>query len=239
MIELIHKYPILIKLMLTLVTVAFIFTGGYLFTREDTASYAAKVGKAKIGMQQYQDTLSRMEEFYRKIYQGNIPPDMMKKLGLEKKALDLLVDKEIQLQEAEKQGISVSDDELSDAVHENKSFLGEDGRFSKARYTEVLKANGMTPAVYERELKDELTVEKFKRMVKDAVYLSENEVRDAYKKQLASQKKEFKEEEFQAQKENLWRVQTLLAQERLMNSFMDGLRKNYKVEPNPSLKPAA
>jgi len=237
MIELIHKYPILIKLLLTLVTVAFVFTGGYFFTREDTSSYAAKVGKAKIGMQEYQDTLTRMEELYRKIYQGSIPPEMMKKI--EKQALDTLVDKEILLQEAEKQGISVSDDELSDAVHENKSFLGDDGRFSKERYIGILKANGMTPAVYEKEMKDELTVDKLRKMVKDAVYLSENEVRDAYKKQLAAQKKEFKEEEFQAQKENLWRVQTLLAQEKLMSSFMDGLRKNYKVEPNPSLKPAA
>jgi peptidyl-prolyl cis-trans isomerase D len=239
MIELIHKYPVLIKLLLTLVTVAFVFTGGYMFSREDTGSYAAKVGEAKIGMQEYQDALTRMEEFYNKIYQGNIPPDMMKKLGLEKKALDALVDREILLQEANKQGILVSDDELSDAVHENKSFLGEDGRFSKARYTEILKANGMTPVVYERELKNELTVDKFKKMVKDAVYLSENEVRDAYKKQLAAQKKEFKEEEFQAQKENLWRIQTLLAQEKLMSSFMDGLRKNYEIEINPSLKTAA
>lgn len=239
MIELIHKYPILIKLMLTLVTVAFVFTGGYLFTKEDTTSYAAKVGNAKIGMQEYQDTLNRMQEFYRKIYQGNIPPDMMKKLNLEKKALSALVDRAILLQEAEKQGISVSVDELSDAVHENKSFLGEDGRFSKELYVEILKRNNMTPAVYEKELKDELTVDKFRRMVKDAVFLSENDVRDAYKKQLASQKKEFKEEDFQAQKENLWRIQTMLAQEKLMTSFMDGLRKNYKVEYSPSLKTSA
>jgi len=237
MIELIHKYPILIKVMMTVVVVAFVFTGGYLFTREDTGSYAAKVGDAKIGMQEYQDALARMEEVYRKIYQGSIPPEMAKKM--EYKVLGDLVDKEIQLQEAEKQGITVSDDELSDAVHEYKAFLGEDGRFSKERYADLLKAQGMTPVVFERELKDELTVDKFRKMVKDAVYLSENDVRDAYKKQLAAQKKEFKEEEFQAQKENLWRVQTLLAQEKLMSSFMDGLRKKYKIEVSPSLKTPA
>ena len=237
MIELIHKYPILIKLLLTLVTVAFIFTGGYMFTREDASSYAAKIGDAKIGMQEYQDASTRMEEFYKKIYQGDIPPELMKKMKL--KVLGELVDQEILLQEAEKQGISVSDDELSEAVHEYKSFKGEDGRFNKERYVALLKAQGMTPVVFERKLKDELTVNKFKKMVKDAVYLSENEVRDAYKKQIASQKKEFKEEEFQAQKENLWRVQTLLVQEKLMSSFMNGLRKNYKIEVNPSLKLAA
>jgi hypothetical protein len=93
--------------------------------------------------------------------------------------------------------------------------------------------------VYERELKNELTVDKFRKMVKDAVFLSESEVRESYKKQLAGQKKVFKEEEFQAQKENLWRIQTLLAQEKLMGSFMDGLRKTYEVEISPSLKPAA
>ena len=236
MIELIHKHPVLIKALLTLVTVSFVLTGGWLLGKESTSDWAAKVGKRKITLQTYQDAENRMQEFYRKIYQGNMPEDLMKKLNVGKKALDALVDKEIILQEAAKQGISVSDSELASSIKDNKSFQAEGGGFSKERYTTLLKYNGMTPSMYEHDLRDELTVEKFRNMVKESAYLSDNEVREAYKKQLAAQGKEFKEEDYQAQKENVWRMLNSSAQEKAMASFMDGLKKNYKVEINPSVQ---
>jgi peptidyl-prolyl cis-trans isomerase D len=239
MIELIHRHPIIIKVLLTVVTVSFVLTGGWLLGKEETTDFAAKVGRDKITMQQYEDSLYRMQEFYRRVYQGNIPEDVMKKLDLGKRAIEALVEKRMVLQEADKLGISVSDKEVADAVMENKSFQGDDGRFSKARYEEVLKANGMNPALFERSLRDDLIVEKFKKMVKDSVYLSEDDVREAYKKQLASQNKPFKEEEFQAQKQNLWRIQTLVEQEKALASFMAGLRNSYKVVINPRLLAAS
>jgi peptidyl-prolyl cis-trans isomerase D len=239
MIELIHRHPIIIKVLLTVVTVTFVLTGGWLLGKEETTDYAAKVGRYKITMQQYEDSLYRMQEFYRRIYQGNMPEEVMKKLDLGKRAIEALVDKRMLLQEAEKEGISVSDREVADAVMENKSFQGDDGRFSKARYVEVLKANGMNPALFERSLREDLIVDKFKKMVKDSVYLSEDDVREAYKKQLASQNKPFKEEEFQAQKQNLWRIQTLIEQEKALASFMAGLKDSYKVVINPRLLAAS
>lgn len=235
MIELIHKYPILIKVLLTVVTVSFILTGGWMLGKEGTNDYAAKVNGQKIPMQAYDDAVNRMNDFYRKIYQGNMPEDLLKKLDIGKKALDALVEREIILQEAGKQGITVTDSELSDAIQNNKSFAGPDGNFDKSTYIKVLQLNGLTPAMYEKSLRDDLVAEKFRRMVKDAAYVSEDDVREAYKKQLAAQKKEFDEKDFQAQKENLWRMQTMAAQEQLMNSFMDGVKKSYKVEVNPQV----
>jgi peptidyl-prolyl cis-trans isomerase D len=235
MIELIHKHPIIIKVLLTVVTVTFVLTGGWLLGKEEVTDYAAKVGRDKITMQAYEDAVYRMQEFYRNIYKGNMPEDVMKKLDLNKRALQALIEQKIVLQEAEKQGISASDQEVADAVTENKSFQGADGRFSKAAYEEVLRRSGMNPAIFERSLREELVVEKFKKMVKDSVYVSEADVRDAYKKQLAALNKPFKEEEFQAQKQNLWRIQTLIEQEKALASFMDGLRNSYKVVVNPRL----
>ena len=81
MIELIHKHPILIKVLLAVVTITFIL-GGWFISMEDKASYAAKVGKEKITMQEYQDSVYRLQEFYRKAYQGAVPEEVMKKLDL-------------------------------------------------------------------------------------------------------------------------------------------------------------
>lgn len=235
MIELIHRHPVLIKILLAVVTLSFIVTGGWMLGREDVANYAAKVGNEKITMTQYQEALDRMQEFYRNLYKGNIPDDVLKRLDLNKRTIQALVDQKLLVDEAKKQGLTVTDQELSDAVTENKSFQDDSGRFDRSRYAQVLQANGMTPALYERRLRDELLADKLRNMVKDSVYITDNEVRAFYKGHLTSQKKEFDEKDFQAQKDNLGRMLTAAMQENAVASLLEGLRKSNKVEISPSI----
>jgi len=231
MIEFIHKYPVLIKVLLSVVTITFIGTGGWLIGKEEMGDYAAKVEGKKISMQQYRSAAERMEQFYRRIYQGNIPEDMLKKMNIGQKALDALIDKEILLLEAKKQGISVTDDEIRDAVKENKTFNDEGGNFDKKRYIDVLKANNLTTAQYENSLREEIAVDRLRKVVKDAVFVNDNELREAYKKQNPG--KPFEEAEFQKQKDSLYRSQTMMEQEKVMSAYMEGLKKAYKVQVNP------
>ncbi len=235
MIELIHRHPVLIKVLLAVVTLTFVVTGGWMMGKEDVADYAAKVGKEKITMVQYEEALDRMQEFYRNLYKGNIPEDVLKRLDLNKRTIQALVDQKLLVDEAQKQGLTVTDQELSDAVTGNKSFQDDSGRFDRSRYAQVLQANGMTPALYEHQLRDEMLADKFRNMVKDSVYVTDNELRDFYKAHLASQKKEFDEKEFQTQKENLRRMLTTVMQEKAVASFQEGLRKSNKVEISPSI----
>ena len=235
MIELIHRYPVLIKVLLAVVTLTFVVTGGWMMGKEDVADYAAKVGKDKITMVQYQEALDRMQEFYRNLYKGNIPEDVLKRLDLNKRTIQALVDQKLVVDEAQKQGLTATDQEISDAVTQNKSFQDESGRFDRARYAQVLQANGMTPVLYEHQLRDEMLAEKFRNMVKDSVYVTDSELRDFYKSHLASQKKEFDEKEFQAQKDNLRRMLTAAMQEKAVASFTEDLRKSNKVEISPSI----
>src|SRR3990172_3786798 len=128
MIELIHRYPVLIKILLAV---------GWLLGKEDVAEYAATVDGKKISRLQYEDAVFKMDEFYRKVYQGNMPEDMRKKLDINKRALDALVDRMIIVMEAQKKGLSVSDQEVSEAITGDAKFQGPDGSFSKERYVEV------------------------------------------------------------------------------------------------------
>ena len=239
MIELIHKHPILIKALLTLVTVTFILTGGWMLGRESKVDYAAKVGNEKISVREYDDAYARMQDFYRQMFKGNIPPDLEKKLDIGKKALSSLIDKRLIMMAAEKEDVRVANRDVSDAVTGNKDFQDDQGRFSVERYRAVLKDNGLTTSEFEQATREDLTVQRFEGMVKDSVYVAEAEVRDYYKKQQESQGKEFKEADFQAQKANLSRMVTAMEQEKTMNSFMDELRRSQKVEINPDVFKAA
>jgi hypothetical protein len=232
MIELIHKYPILIKGLLTLVTVTFILTGGWMLGREGFTDYAAKVNGKTITVKEYQDALQRLQEFYSRLYQGKLPEDMLKKMDLNKRAIDALVEKRVIILAAREHGIKVSDEEVSQAIKENKSFQDDNGTFSAARYNELVKLNGMTAPSFETALREDLTAEKFKDMVKDSVYVTDPEVREYYMGQIKAQNKEFKEEEYAAQKDNLTRSVTSTRQEQTLSSFMEGLKGSYKIEIN-------
>lgn len=228
MIELIHRYPVAIKVLLAIVTLAFIGTGGWIVGSESEGQWAAKVGESVIGQDEYQKALYRTEDTYRTVYQGNIPEGMMERLNLPRRTLDSLIDRRVLLLEAEKRGILVSDDELSAAVVEIQAFQGDGGGFSKERYEEVLKANNMTAAVFERTMRQDMVVEKFKKVIKDAVYVQDAEVLEHYKKQIAQQGKPFKQEEFEAQKMSIFQMLTSTAQDKTLRSMVQALRKDYQ-----------
>ena len=233
MIEFIHRHPIIIKALLTIVTLTFIITGGYMLGRQAVVEYAAKVGDQTITMPQYQDALYRAQEIYRNLYKGNIPDNIAKQLGMN--TIRGMVDGKLLLAEAKKEGLSVSNKEISDAVIQNRSFQDQNGSFSRKLYIQVLQQNGMTPAIYERRLRDDMLTEKLRDMVKSSVYVTEDETRDYYKSQLAVQNKPFDEKDFQAQKKNLSGMLTLVMQEKQVESFMDGLRKGATIKINPSI----
>ncbi len=234
MIELIHKHPILIKVLLAVVTITFIL-GGWFISMESKSDYAAKVGKQNITMQEYQDEVYRLQENYRKMYQGAVPEEIMKKLDLNRMALRKLIETKLMLAEAGERGISVTDKELSDAITENRSFQDETGRFNKARYVEVLRLNGMTPTGYERMLRDDLIIQKFDEMIQSSAMVTDDQLRDYYKRQMAAQRKDFKEDEFQAKKADLARILTLLEQEKVLASYKQTLMEGAKIEVNPSV----
>ncbi len=187
-------------------------------------------------MTQYQDALYRIQAFYRNLYKGNVPDTVMKRLNMD--TIRGMVDRKLLLAEAKKEGLIVSNNEVSDAVIQNKSFQDASGRFSKERYIQALQQNGMTPALYERRLRDDMMTEKLRTMVKDSVYVTDDEVRDYYRSQLAMQKKPFDEKDFQAQKKNLSGMLTLAMQEKQIESFMGGLRNDAKIKINPSIMSA-
>lgn len=235
MIEFIHKYPTAIKILLAVVTLTFVGTGGWIIGKGSEGQYAVKVEDSVISLDDYQKQLSRLEDTYRQVYQGNMPEELKKRLNLPRRALNSLVDKRVLLLEAQKQGVAVSDEELSAAILDLQSFKDDGGNFSKQRYAEILKYNNMTPAVFEREMRQDMIVEKFRKMIKDAVYVPDAQVLDYYKKQLLAQKKDFKDEEFQAQKDGVFRMLTANEQEKTVRSVVEGLRKNYVIEENKTL----
>ncbi|MEW6270843.1 MAG: SurA N-terminal domain-containing protein [Thermodesulfobacteriota bacterium] len=118
-----------------------------------------------------------MAEAYREAYKGNFTPEMRQALNLRQRALDGLIDRLVLLNQAERLGIEITDQELRDVIVDSRGFA-PGGRFDKDYYVRVLRSIGLTPGQYEEMRREDLAAERLQALVQDGVTVGDQEVRD-------------------------------------------------------------
>ena len=122
----------------------------------------------------------RAVDRYRQMLKGSLTPEMIKALNIKGQLLEELIQKKLMLQEARRLGLNVSDDDLAAQLAQAPDFqVG--GRFNKDRYLQLLQANGLTPAQFEEDQRDQLTIQRLYSVIADAVHVTDAEVRERYK----------------------------------------------------------
>lgn len=174
-----RKRSWIVVFFLFLIVVVFILFYGGQKMREPGAEKVAEVNGEAITQSEFGTQYQRLVEVYRNLLKKDLTPEALKNLKLKKTVLDELIDKRLLLQETRRLGLQVSDEELMNAIGRAPEFQ-IDGRFSKNRYLQVLKANRLAPGQFEDEQRERLLVQKLHDVIEDAVRVSENEVRERY-----------------------------------------------------------
>jgi peptidyl-prolyl cis-trans isomerase D len=174
-----RKRSWIVVLFLFLIVVVFVLFYGGQKMREPGAEKVAEVNGEAITQSEFGTQYQRLVEVYRNLLKKDLTPEALKDLKLKKTVLDELIDKRLLLQETRRLGLQVSDEELMNAIGRAPEFQ-IDGRFSKNRYLQVLKANRLAPGQFEDEQRERLLVQKLYDVMQDAVRVSENEVREHY-----------------------------------------------------------
>jgi peptidyl-prolyl cis-trans isomerase D len=156
----------------SLIIIVFIFTG-YTTSQFGDSNHPAVVGSRIITLNEYRRELERVQNFYRNIFQGQIPEQFDQ--GLSRQALDQLVNREVIFQAAQKMGIFISDEEVRKMIIEDQEVFQEEGRFRREKYLALLEANGWTPAEFERLLRKERTNERARGLFQGISRLSKPE----------------------------------------------------------------
>ncbi len=174
------------KLILLIVGVAFVATSlvfyGSTSLRGESGRPSAQVANVngeEISPARFQRVLRRYLEFYRRTYQQNLTPEMAERVGLTQQVLNELIQEALILQQAKREGITVSDEELRLRIQGIPAFQ-EDGRFSLDRYKLVLKENRMDPGEFEGEVRRDMLRNRVESLVKDGIKVSDAEVEQAY-----------------------------------------------------------
>jgi peptidyl-prolyl cis-trans isomerase D len=171
---------------LIIITFALFGLGSYL--QDKTRVFAAKVNDAEIApgelQQAYQQQRSQLEQMLGEAYN----PALIDDEALKRRALDTLIQRQLVLQEAEANGLLISDQLLAARIHAIPAFQ-EDGKFSEERYQRLLLQQGQNVAGFEYQTRQLLQAEQLVNGISQTDFVTPTELERAYR--LQEQKRDF------------------------------------------------
>ena len=168
-----HKKWLIITIWIS--TIAFVgagFVGWGQYSYGDKAGAVAKVGNVEISQGELQKAYSRLYAQYNQMLQGNLDEEKAKQFGLDKQALQQLIQQALLINLAHSYDLIVTDKEMINAIKQQKAFY-KDGEFNKETYKLVLSQNRLTIKEYEEQLRKELLIQKALKLL--PVKTSKNE----------------------------------------------------------------
>ncbi len=172
----------MIKVLLFGVALSFVIGFGILPTLRDEkggGTVVAQVGDRRITRAEWDRAYENLLSVYRRVYKDQFSDEMVKQLRVRETALDNLINTTLQIREAGRLGLKVSNEELRDRI-QSMPYFQRNGGFSKDLYVRVLQLNHLTPADFERQQRNEMLVEAFQNFVRGTVKVSDQELWDSY-----------------------------------------------------------
>jgi peptidyl-prolyl cis-trans isomerase D len=168
-------YPLAIGL--ALVFVLLVFTDFQTLDGTQINPDAATVGRDSITFAEFERSYRNAENRYREIYGDAFNADLADQLQLPVQALEALINDRLLIMEAERMGLTVSDEELQEEILSVPALTDGAGNFIGARqYQDVLRANRLSVDDFEADLRTSLLVRKLQAALTEVAHVSDAEV---------------------------------------------------------------
>lgn len=159
MFDFVHKNKKLMQLMLAIIVLPFAFFGiDSYFQKGGSGDAVATVGDYKISQAEFAMALRERQEMLQRMSGGRVDPAMLDSTELRFSVVDNLVQQRLLMDRAVRAGLVITDRQVQDIVGNVEAFR-ENGKFSYARYEELLKGQGMTPVIFEQRMRQDLLVD--------------------------------------------------------------------------------
>jgi peptidyl-prolyl cis-trans isomerase D len=172
MFELIQKRKRLAQVVLVLLVIPFAFFGlesytGSMSSRDDVA----KVNGSPITQAEFAEELRRQQDRLRAAFGPNIDTEALDTTESRLALLDSLVSQRLLADAALRGGLSVSDEALRQTIAAVPAFQGENG-FSRSNYEVLLRAQNMTPQMFESRLRHDMALAQLTEAVRGTAIVS-------------------------------------------------------------------
>ena len=176
MFDLVHKHKKLVQLMLALITLPFAFWGIDSYRRGAAAEQdMAEVAGQKITLQEFAQAQREQQERLRGLLGRNFDPAVLDRPEQRAALLDQLIEQRLLAVHAVRSKLVVTDAQLREVIVGLPAFQ-ENGKFSKARYDTLLRAQGMNDVVFEARLRRDIELQQLNGAVAESSFLGKAQV---------------------------------------------------------------
>ncbi len=155
MFDFVNKKRRIVQIILGLATLPFVFWGVESYRNADAGDHVALAAGEKISRQEFEQALRNQQENMRATLGENFSPALLEKPEVRAAILERLIQQHLLRQEASRVGLGVADAQLIEMI-QNIDLFQEDGNFSKQRYEEWLRSQGMNARAFEARLRQDL-----------------------------------------------------------------------------------
>src|SRR6185503_15056425 len=157
---------------LAIVLLPFAFFGVDSYFRDRTSGQTvAKVGDYEISEQEFQQAVRERQEQLRNMAGGRVDPALLDGPELRFSVLDALIRQRVLLAHALRAGLTITPDELRGYITQAPAFQ-EDGKFSLARYEQLLKGRGETATMFENRVRQDLLLSRLNEAFAESSFVS-------------------------------------------------------------------
>ncbi len=138
----------------------------------------ARVGEHELTVMQFRKVYRQQLQAYRLQAGGEVTEDLLRQLGVDRQILQQLINELLQLTEAQRAGLQVTDAEIRQRIVTLPGFQ-ENGRFiGEQRYLRLLQSQNpaVSPTEFEEEIRQQLLVGRLQATVTQWVNISDDEV---------------------------------------------------------------
>ncbi len=138
----------------------------------------AQVGEQEITIGEFRNVYLAQLNQYRAQSGGEITPEILQSMGIDRQLLQQMIDEYAALQEAERLGVIVTDAEIRERIlslplfQQNGVFIGEEA------YVQMLRVQQppMTPAEFEEQVRRSLMLERLQTAVTDWITVTDDDL---------------------------------------------------------------
>jgi len=169
-----HARSWIIKFLLLLIVIVFIFWGGYTYHDRDRDTIAT-VNDRAITIGEYNRAYDQLVEMYRRQLGEAFSADMIRQFNVRQQALEMLIERHLLLMAAQELGLTATVDEIRDQILQYPVFQ-TNGRFDEQQYRLVLQQSRMTPESFEQQLGQDLSLMKVEDFIRRRAMVTEEEI---------------------------------------------------------------
>jgi peptidyl-prolyl cis-trans isomerase D len=163
----------------------FVDFGSGVPTGPGTANAAVTVGDQEISYRELEREHRELEEQYRQQLGAQASPELIQQLRLPMQALNRIINRKILVEEAERLGLQVSDQELRRFLLEQPLFQDENGRYvGKEGYERAVLSRGYTVDLFEASIREQLLLQRLLEAFDRSVVVTDVEVEKRYREQV-------------------------------------------------------